>query len=64
MASAPARSSPDVNGAGWHHTHSRRRGGACRDGSRVGLLAIRPAVLWGRLPEELKQTIASELNTL
>jgi hypothetical protein len=64
IASAPARYSPDVNGAGCHQTHSRRRGGACRDGSSVGLMAIRPAVLWGLLPEELKQTIASDLKTI
>jgi hypothetical protein len=27
-------------------------------------MAIRPAVLWGLLPEELKQTIASDLTTI
>src|SRR4029453_11350731 len=61
---APERHITGGAGAGWHETHSRRRGGAGRDGSSVGLMAIRPAVLWGLLPEELKQTIASDLQTI
>src|SRR5262249_18142400 len=61
---APERHVTGDAGAGGHETHSRRRGGAGRDGSSVGLMAIRPAVLWGLLPEELKQTIASDLTTI
>jgi len=64
IASAPTRDSPDINGAGGHQTHSRRRGGAYRYGSSVWRMAIRPAVVWGLLPEALKQTIASDLQTI
>src|SRR2546430_2175808 len=35
-----------------------------RRGRRVWRLASRPAVLWGLLPDELKQTIASDLKTI
>src|SRR6516164_7075721 len=51
-------------GSAFSSPHAPRRGGAGRDGSSVGLMAIRPAVLWGLLPEELKQTIASDLTTI
>src|SRR4029453_6854328 len=60
----PERHPPGGDGEGVHQTHSRGGGGRHRHRSSKWPMAIQPAVLWGRLPEALKQTIASDLTTI
>src|SRR4030095_5209275 len=55
---------PGVGSADGHQTHSRRRGGFARDATSVSLMAIRPATLWGLLPQDVKQAIVADLNTI
>ncbi len=64
IASAPARHPPSVDSTDGDQTHSGRRGGRDRDGPRVWHMAIRPATLWGLLPQDLKQAIVSDLQTI
>jgi hypothetical protein len=64
ITSAPTCHPPGVGRADGHQTHSRRRGGVDRDGPSVSLMAIRPATLWGLLPQDVKQAIVADLNTI